>query len=573
MDAGTTAAPRRWWQDLRWLTAIVVAAFAGSILWGLFGPEPRIVVSRETTFITEPLRPDGLPDYRTRVLDLMGRGTPPEDNAAVGIVRAAWPMDLDPQQLTALCRGLGIPDTPPDVAPLVATWNDKALIDAVAKLVGPPLPEGTTSWDADDERRRRADEVCDAARVVPWRSDDCPPLAAWVARQAPALDLVVAASTRPRYAMPPPDLLAGDPEAMILVSLASDLQAVRDVARSLLARAMLHAGEGRVDESWRDIHAAHRLGRLLALADQDGFFINRLMSIAIGATANQATVTLLETPGLSAGLVATMRRDLDALPRRGDVAAIDIERLGQLDLVVQLAGMTRANRTAMGALAGEGLRFFLMTSLDWNVVLRAINAADDRIVAAARIPDRAERRRAFDAIDAEWAATVRTDTGWRRAIQGLRRCTSRSCRSAEAATRLMVAFAPTMHSILDARDRAEADFEVIRAAAALAEYRLRGLGGAGRPYPDSLDALVPDVVAAVPSDPLAAAPLRYERRGDGYLLYSVGTDGVDDGGTNGEVVQGEWRQPDDEAAEGATLADLVVRMPRPRRTIIPAQAP
>jgi len=573
MDAETVAAPRRWWQDLRWITAVVVTAFVSSLLWGLFGPEPRIIVSQDTTFITEPLRPDGLPDYRSRVLDLIGRGTPPEDNAAVAILHAAWPMDLDPQQLTALCRGLGIPDTPPDVAPLVATWNDKTLIEEVAKLVGPALPEGGMSWDADDERRRRADDVCDAARVVPWRSDDCPPLAAWVARQAPALDLVVAGSTRPRYAMPPPDLLTGDPDAMILVALASDLQAVRDVARSLLARAMLHAGERRIDEAWCDIHAVHRLGRLLALADQDGFFISRLMSIAINATANQATVTLLDTPGLSAGLVATIRHDLDALARRGDVAGIDIERLGQLDLVVRLAGMPRAKRTATGALIGDGLQFPLMTSLDWNVVLREINGVHDSIVAAARIPDRTKRLRAFDTIDAEWAARIRTDTGWRWAIQGLRRCTSRSCRSAEAATRFMVAFAPTMHSILDARDRAEADFEVLRAAAALAEYRLRGLGGAGGPYPESLDALVPDVVAVVPTDPFAGAPLRYERRGDGYLLYSVGTNGIDDGGTNGEVVKGEWLPPGDEAAAAATPADLVVRVPQPRRTIIPAREP
>lgn len=137
----------------------------------------------------------------------------------------------------------------------------------------------------------------------------------------------------------------------------------------------------------------------------------------------------------------------------------------------------------------------------------------------------------------------------------------------------MVAFAPTMHSILDARDRAEADFEVLRAAAALAEYRLRGLGGAGGPYPERLDALVPDVVAVVPTDPFAGAPLRYERRGDGYLLYSVGTNGIDDGGTNGEVVKGEWLPPGDEAAAAATPADIVVRVPQPRRTIIPAREP
>ncbi|MEZ6068762.1 MAG: hypothetical protein R3C10_00545 [Pirellulales bacterium] len=35
----------------------------GGMAWRLFRREPAIVVSRETTYITEPLGEDGLPDY------------------------------------------------------------------------------------------------------------------------------------------------------------------------------------------------------------------------------------------------------------------------------------------------------------------------------------------------------------------------------------------------------------------------------------------------------------------------------------------------------------------------------
>ena len=44
------------------------------------------------------------------------------------------------------------------------------------------------------------------------------------------------------------------------------------------------------------------------------------------------------------------------------------------------------------------------------------------------------------------------------------------------------------------------------------------------------ESLVPDYLAAVPIDPYSGRPLVYRRTGDGYLLYSVGLDGVDDGG-------------------------------------------
>lgn len=50
-------------------------------------------------------------------------------------------------------------------------------------------------------------------------------------------------------------------------------------------------------------------------------------------------------------------------------------------------------------------------------------------------------------------------------------------------------------------------------------------------YPEALSMLVPTYVPAVPSDPFAVgAPLRYRRERSGYVLYSVGPDGEDNGG-------------------------------------------
>lgn len=51
----------------------------------------------------------------------------------------------------------------------------------------------------------------------------------------------------------------------------------------------------------------------------------------------------------------------------------------------------------------------------------------------------------------------------------------------------------------------------------------------GRP-PEKLEELVPEYLPAVPLDPFTDSPLIYRRGGDGYLLYSVGPDGADDGG-------------------------------------------
>ncbi len=48
--------------------------------------------------------------------------------------------------------------------------------------------------------------------------------------------------------------------------------------------------------------------------------------------------------------------------------------------------------------------------------------------------------------------------------------------------------------------------------------------------PGSLDALVPDYLAAVPQDPFSGQPLRYRRTADSYIVYSVDVNRIDDGG-------------------------------------------
>jgi hypothetical protein len=65
-----------------------------------------------------------------------------------------------------------------------------------------------------------------------------------------------------------------------------------------------------------------------------------------------------------------------------------------------------------------------------------------------------------------------------------------------------------------------------RAAIALKRFQLRHGN-----LPPSLEALVPDFLAAVPFDYMSAKPVRYRTGSDGsYVIYSVGDDGKDDGG-------------------------------------------
>jgi hypothetical protein len=63
--------------------------------------------------------------------------------------------------------------------------------------------------------------------------------------------------------------------------------------------------------------------------------------------------------------------------------------------------------------------------------------------------------------------------------------------------------------------------------------------------PARLEQLAPQYLASVPSDPFSGRPLVYRPQGNNWLVYSVGEDGVDDGGkpvtrsVSGKVTKGD----------------------------------
>ena len=87
-----------------------------------------------------------------------------------------------------------------------------------------------------------------------------------------------------------------------------------------------------------------------------------------------------------------------------------------------------------------------------------------------------------------------------------------------------------------------------RAAATILAIRLYRLDHAGR-YPPSLQELVPAYLPSVPADPMAAGgkALRYRPDATPPVIYSVGEDGIDNGGTSlpDDTLRGyRWNQPD-----------------------------
>jgi hypothetical protein len=85
--------------------------------------------------------------------------------------------------------------------------------------------------------------------------------------------------------------------------------------------------------------------------------------------------------------------------------------------------------------------------------------------------------------------------------------------------------APALTKLQMAVARAQAWVRTARIGLALETYRAQ-TGS----YPDSLSALVPGILPEVPVDPFTDTPLLYRLSDVEVLVYSVGSNGIDDGG-------------------------------------------
>ncbi|MFC1760612.1 hypothetical protein ACFL6U_00855 [Planctomycetota bacterium] len=81
------------------------------------------------------------------------------------------------------------------------------------------------------------------------------------------------------------------------------------------------------------------------------------------------------------------------------------------------------------------------------------------------------------------------------------------------------------HVITSLVVRVEAQQQTALTALAIERYRL-----AQQRLPEQLDQLVPDYLETGPIDPYDGQPLRYRLLDTGYVVYSIGVDGKDDGG-------------------------------------------
>jgi hypothetical protein len=567
MSTDDTFTPPKKKPNVLWWIGGGIALLVFIFFLQLFGPNPPIVISPQTTHITSPLGADGLPDYEQYVLKEMREGVTPENNAAALIWTALWPGELDAKDYAAVAAELGlvsVPDETRSLAYLYGQANRQAMLawlreQGVVPSAAAAAEELGYNPGQDDEE---IDGLLSRAMSRPWTSGQIPPLAKWATANKQPLEMLVEASQRPRCYFPSPSLLDSNRLGLIAMLLPG-VQSSREAGRALVARAMWHAGENRPEQAWRDLLAAQRIGRLVA---QGPTLVEGLVGMAIAGIADSGTRALLDQGKLTPAQARQVQSDLQSLPQFAFMAdSLDsMERLCFLDVITHFQG---TKNTEMFDWMGvdESLSYIDVFSVDWNVVLRQGNEFYDRYATAARLPDRAARAQTLQRIDDDLRQLQADIQEPATLVAG---AISPGRRSEIVAGILVNLFLPAVRAAMEAEDRANSQLELLRLAAALAVYRAEH-----RTYPEKLDDLVPGILPKLPVDLYNSQPHVYKRTDDGYLLYSKGENGVDDGGSNQRyrVLIGQsiddfdpTRAPAMQARIPNGADDFAIRLPTPK---------
>jgi hypothetical protein len=474
-----------------------VNAFAIPLLLLAVGDEPvkpKLPLGKDTTVVNGPLDKNGYIDYEAALNERLGKGIKPEQNANVLLWQVFGPRPGGTKVPAEYFKWLGAPE-PPAKGDYFVPFEQF-------------LKQRNIELSADESFAQAK-----RASVGPWVERDLPHVAAWLKANEKPLAVVIEAVKRPAYFNP---LVAprkdGEREYLIGALLPS-ASACREVGFALGARAMKCAGEGDFDASWRDLRTAFLLSRYVA---RGATLLEALTGYAIHNEACLATVALIHQTEPSAVLVSDLRR----LPELFGVG----EKMNLAERFVFLDSLQHAHRQGIKGLPGAADRE-AAARLDWSIPLRRSNAWYDRAATAANHQTRAERQLAFDTFESNLKELR---------VQLVQLPSATDAPDVVAARRvgdtLVTTLFPAVQKCQHARDRADQLERNLHVAVALAAYRKAN----GR-YPAKLADLAPKFLPEVPSDLFAERPLNYKPDANGYLLYSVGLNGKDDGGTGDDL--------------------------------------
>jgi hypothetical protein len=521
-------------------------------------PRSGIAISKETTYITEPLRPDGYPDYLAALNRLASKDVTPENNAAVLLVQAfgpkllgMWGEPVSDIERAAFFKMLGVAP-PPDKGDYFIDLRDYAKTP----------PKNAEEREAKEEAA--ADELSvhsqdQRAGESPWSKKECPLVAAWLGQNEKSLAIIVEASRKTRFYAP----LIPRPWREGIGSENPFIRPVRTAVSALERRAMLRLSNGDVEGAWVDLQTGHRMCRLLS---QSLTLWDRIVTVSTERIAYYGDWRLAHFGRLTLKQAERYRAAIENLPSPPNEETFLLSY--RLEYLVGVCAVARGDSSLAdvfpqprGSVGDQFTSWVRSDRLDWNQVLRLGNRHFDAIVQANRKPEWFQRMAGIVAIqqqldremvklkegtDAESAQSAR--------IPGFSNQPQLLSQKVSVASLKSFSCSDMPKVILIVNQEATINMRLTQIALALGAYRTEH----GR-YPERLDAIVPKYLAQLPGDPYHGdKPFRFHGEHDGYLLYSVGRNGVDN--TGPQPASRTWSSTDGPRPTWQNSDDIGIRI-------------
>ena len=446
------------------------------LAWRILGPRPRILISPETTWITEPVTDDGYVDYSTYILQQYGESSVPPNETAMGKLIEA---ELAEPQNNPVLKYVEF-----NTAYLCAHSKTPAELRFDAPI-----------WTQPASRRQ-------LRLTRPFSSFDDPFAASVIAQNRNWYEKLRGATDQPVTIALPNDQVTNVRGNLF------DSDCDVYFGHRLQLRVMLNLGERRFGDAWNDIELMQRLAaREFAAPVAVGSELNA--SLAETTASECAAIGILhaenEIPELKEWLVTfPIERPVEQLRRRVETDF----RISYLRSTQFSHSQLRPAWTTWGESDWFIRDRWHDANKDWDEMLRLMNRFINRVSMvvcpkATFHQQRCALREVADEIAFEWKKAGGSDHG---------------------------ISTSALHVFFKTANQLTASYRFTHIAWYLAAWEAKH--GA---YPTELKDVIPQTesdsrIERIFTDPFSGERFRYERRGNGFILYSVGENIEDDFG-------------------------------------------
>ncbi|MGL4595873.1 MAG: hypothetical protein ACRCUY_14215 [Thermoguttaceae bacterium] len=527
----STKCPPKWyWRKRYWLLVILILG-----IYFCFIPS-RFVPTYETTGLEHPKMKNGKVDYFAEFeKTYIDKFVPPEQNGMRDMIAALGPTILEQMSMVEkvewdempshessknwfetywipLCEHMSIdPYKKPYLYEKRGFYNTMAKLKKAKKAAAEKSqnegdPEQTPQKDDDPDNTELWQKLVDA----PWKAADYPEVAEWLVDYSPVLDLFGKAVRKPNYVCW--KKTADD----LMLILLPDIQAERDIARSVRIRITERLGRDDIEGAWYDVLSLFYLGHHFK---KDAVAVTALVGMAIENMGMEAAKLILVHPKMNDELLQKFAAELDQLSTNSlTLNWQQFERLIPF-VVLQQLRMSNIYKHEMPL----SLQFLVLLPIDRNIAGKYLTKRlrEGKLSAWQKTPALANKNSIDDVVmEIRESVTV---------PKTLLRIPLIRTRSELIAEQMVLLLSSAEKHVQTAFNRITSKMEMFRVAIALERYKNK-YGD----YPATLEEIFPEFLEFYPLDPFTGRSNFVYKKEQGETmpirLYSVGENGIDDGG-------------------------------------------